>query len=49
MYSDNKYKTGRKNILKSFLEKENIFQTEYFRNQYQDQAKTNLEQEISSL
>lgn len=49
MYSDNKYNAGRKNVLKFFLEKENIFQTEHFQNKYKDQAKTNIEQEISSL
>lgn len=43
------YKEGRKNILKFFLDKENIFQTEHFRDKYQDQAKINLEQEISWL
>ncbi|MGN7865887.1 HD domain-containing protein [Chryseobacterium sp.] len=49
IYPDFLYKPGRKKVLKHFLELENIFKTEYFRHQYETQAKENIETELRLL
>lgn len=49
IYPDFLYKPGRAKALKHFLEYEFIFQTEEFRGLYEDQARTNIEKEISFL
>ena len=49
IYPDFLYKPGRKKVLKHFLELENIFKTEDFRNRYELQAKENIEVEIYTL
>ncbi|UEQ76404.1 hypothetical protein [Chryseobacterium arthrosphaerae] len=49
IYPDFLYKLGRKKVLRHFLELENIFKTEYFRNQYENQAKENIETELRLL
>jgi len=46
IYPDLLYKPGRKKVLKHFLEMENIFKTDYFREKYEEQAKKNIEFEI---
>lgn len=48
-YPDFLYKPGRKKVLRHFLELENIFKTEYFRDQYETQAKENIETELRLL
>ncbi len=49
IYPDFLYKPGRKKVLRHFLELENIFKTEYFRDQYETQAKENIETELRLL
>ncbi|WP_426276962.1 hypothetical protein ACN9MN_17075 [Chryseobacterium sp. S-02] len=49
IYPDLLYKPGRKKVLKHFLEMENIFKTEYFREKYDEQAKKNIEFEIGEF
>ena len=49
IYPDFLYKPGRAKALKHFLEYEFIFQTEEFRNLYEDLARRNIEKEISYL
>ena len=43
------YKPGRKKVLQHFLDMENIFKTEYFRNKYENTARTNIRKELSQL
>lgn len=42
------YKKGRKKVLQHFLTKKTIYQTEIFRNKYEIQARTNLENELKT-
>lgn len=49
IYPDFLYKPGRAKALKHFLENEFIFQTNEFRNLYEEKARRNIEKEISSL
>jgi predicted metal-dependent HD superfamily phosphohydrolase len=49
IYPDFLYKPGRAKALKHFLENEYIFQTEEFRNLYEEKARMNIEKEISLL
>lgn len=49
IYPDFLYKPGRAKALKHFLEYDFIFQTDEFRNLYEDQARRNIEKEISLL
>ncbi|NER17354.1 HD domain-containing protein [Spongiivirga citrea] len=43
------YRKGRKRVLKQFLEKQQIYQTEMFISKYEEQAKVNLNQELNTL
>lgn len=49
IYPDFLYKPGRAKALKHFLENEFIFQTEEFRDLYEEKARVNIEKEISFL
>lgn len=49
IYPDFLYKPGRAKALKHFLENEFIFQTDEFRNLYEEKARANIEKEISFL
>jgi predicted metal-dependent HD superfamily phosphohydrolase len=49
IYPDFLYKPGRAKALKHFLENEFIFQTEEFRNLYEEKTRINIEKEISLL
>ncbi|WET01917.1 hypothetical protein [Flavobacterium sp. YJ01] len=49
IYPDFLYKPGRAKALKHFLENEFIFQTEEFRNLYEEKGRINIEKEISIL
>ncbi|MWB96160.1 hypothetical protein GON26_17495 [Flavobacterium sp. GA093] len=49
IYPDFLYKPGRAKALKHFLENEFIFQTDQFRNLYEEKARANIEKEISLL
>jgi predicted metal-dependent HD superfamily phosphohydrolase len=49
IYDDTNYALGRKKVLKYFLEKPNIYLTEHFQLQYEEQARSNLEWELKSL
>ncbi|MEN2413568.1 HD domain-containing protein [Flavobacterium mesophilum] len=49
IYPDFLYKPGRAKALKHFLEYEFIFQTNEFRNLYEEKARRNIEKEISHL
>lgn len=46
---DHFYKAGRRNVLERFLQMENIYKTEYFQDKYEDQARTNIADELRSL
>jgi len=43
------YRPGRKKALRHFLEKNRIYQTDYFHQRFEDAARTNLEREIKTL
>jgi predicted metal-dependent HD superfamily phosphohydrolase len=43
MFNEKEYKEGRKKVLKYFLDKKQIYYTEYFKNKYEDQARKNLQ------
>ena len=43
------YKKGRRKILQSFLDRTSIYQTAYFRDQWESNARSNLEREITEL
>ncbi|WP_409416003.1 hypothetical protein [Flavobacterium sp. PS2] len=49
IYPDFLYKPGRAKALKHFLENEFIYQTEEFRNLYEEKARINIEKEIALL
>ncbi|MRX68745.1 Predicted metal-dependent phosphohydrolase, HD superfamily [Flavobacterium resistens] len=49
IYPDFLYKPGRAKALKHFLENDFIFQTEEFRDLYEEKARQNIENEISLL
>lgn len=49
IYPDLLYKPGRKKVLKYFLELENIFKTEIFKEKYEVRAKENMLFEIKNL
>lgn len=48
-YPDLLYKPGRKKVLQHFLELESIFKTDYFKSQYEKQAKENIQSELDNL
>jgi len=43
------FKQGRKLVLQTFLDRNRIYYTDYFKNKYESQARINLESEIKSL
>jgi predicted metal-dependent HD superfamily phosphohydrolase len=43
------YRSGRKKVLRHFLEMERIFKTEYFFEKYEICARKNIEQELENL
>lgn len=49
IYPDFLYKPGRKKVLKHFLDLENIFKTDYFKEKYEIQARSNIAAEIQLL
>ncbi|MGU3373753.1 HD domain-containing protein [Chryseobacterium sp. M5A1_1a] len=49
IYPDFLYKPGRKKVLQHFLELDNIFKTEYFKEKYEAQARENIATEIQIL
>lgn len=49
LYSDKAYVSGRKKVLKSFLEKERIYKSNHFYKKYEQQAKVNIKSELNSL
>ena len=49
IYPDFLYKKGRKKVLKHFLEMEQIYKTDLFRNLWETKAKENLRSELSML
>ena len=48
-YPDELYNQGRAEILKGFLERDFLYQTDYFRNNYEDKARKNLQKIIETL
>lgn len=48
-YSDKEFNPERIKILKSFLDKNRIYNTEYYGNKYEFQARKNIEKEIANL
>ncbi|WP_159799992.1 hypothetical protein [Flavobacterium sp. MK4S-17] len=49
IYPDFLYKPGRKKVLQHFLDMESIFKTEFFKNKYENTARTNIQKELSLL
>lgn len=49
IYPDLLYKPGRKKVLKHFLELNSIFKTDYFKEKYEKQARSNIAAEIQIL
>jgi predicted metal-dependent HD superfamily phosphohydrolase len=49
IYDDATYFSGRKKVLKMFLEKEKIYKTQYFHDKYEKQARVNMLIEYNSL
>jgi predicted metal-dependent HD superfamily phosphohydrolase len=43
------YRSGRKKVLRHFLEMERIFKTDHFFEKYEEQARANLERELKQL
>ena len=43
------FREGRAKILQRFLERDSIYQTDYFRERYEHQARLNLERSLASL
>lgn len=43
------YKRGRKLVLKNFLERPSIYQTSFFKEQLEEQARQNMKEELESL
>lgn len=48
-YSDKIYNQGRVEILKSFLDRESLYQTKHFRNKYEKNARKNIQGLIEKL
>lgn len=46
---EDQYKSGRKQVLRSFLDRHQIYQTKQFRQKYEEGARINLERAIKSL
>lgn len=49
IFSDELYYAGRKHVLNSFLEKDNIYFTTFFQQRFGKQARENIELEVKSL
>ncbi|QXP61860.1 hypothetical protein H0I26_02195 [Olleya sp. HaHaR_3_96] len=49
IYPDFMYNPGRKKVLHHFLERENLYFTEHYKKQYEQQARENLSREIKLL
>ena len=49
IYPDFMYNPGRKKVLNHFLERENLYFTEHYKKQYEQQARENLSREIKLL
>ena len=49
IYSDDVYKIGRIKVLKHFLEKDKIFQSDFFYNKYEETAQKNIQNELLLL
>ena len=49
IYPNVLYKPGRKKVLQHFLDMKNIYRTDYFRKNYEEQARENLVNEIRLL
>ena len=49
MYGEAAYRSGRTRVLKGFLEKDQVFFTDYFRDLLEAQAVANLERELTAL
>jgi predicted metal-dependent HD superfamily phosphohydrolase len=49
IYPDFMYRKGRKKVLKSILELDFIYKTDYFKRMYENQAKENLRLELKQL
>ncbi len=46
---ENRFRKGRADILNGFLERESIYQTDYFREKYEEMARANLRLSITRL
>ena len=48
-YSDEDYKKGRIEVLNQFLKRKTIFQTEFFKDKYENEARNNLKRSLEML
>ncbi len=48
-FSDEVYNAGRIKVLQSFLNREHIFHTDYFHSKYENNARKNIEKELTIL
>lgn len=49
VFSDEQFKTGRKTMIKNFLQKTHIYKTDFFKNKYEKTALINLKNEYYEL
>lgn len=49
IYPDFMFNSGRKKALQHFLQMENIYKTDYFKNKYETQARANINNELVEL
>lgn len=48
-YNDKKFNAGRKHVLEKFLEREQIYYTDFFRDKYEEKARANLKHSLTKL
>jgi len=49
LYDDKSYQAGRQKVLQHFLDKPHLYLTEYFQQTYEEQARSNLAWELTTL
>jgi len=49
IFPDELYHAGRKSVLENFLKKENIFLSQFFKDNFEKQAKENVQRELEEI